>query len=177
MLMSRVVMDCGHMALTDMYRGICMAEKVSPLIIKRDMVKQVADVFTEAFQNDPLLSWIIPEDLSRRSLLPLFFNFRVLHGLRYGEVHATSPNVEGAAICLPHTQTNMTRWKMLLNGAMSFSRKADQVTLQRLQAFGAYADELHHQYTPFPHRILFLIGVRPELQGQGYAPTTSELDV
>ena len=54
-------------------------------------------------------------------------------------------------------------------GAENFIQKADPITLERLKVFGMYADELHHQYTPFPHWILFLIGVRPELQGRGYA--------
>ena len=142
-----------------------MSEKGSPFLIKRDMVNPVARVFSEAFQHDPLFSWLMPDDHSRRLLLPLFFKFRVRHGLHYGEVHVTSPEAEGAAIWIPHTQTNMTRWKMIRSGGLSFIRNADQVTLQRLQTFGTYADELHYRYTSFPNRILFLLAVRPEKQG------------
>jgi GNAT superfamily N-acetyltransferase len=146
-----------------------MAEALSPLIINRKMMRPVVNVFSEAFHDDPLFSWLMPDASTRRSLLPLFFNFRVRHGLYYGEVHATSTEVEGAAIWIPHTQTDMTRWKMIRSGGLSFIRNAEQVTLQRFQTFGTYADELHHQYASFPHQSLFLIGVHPQKQGQGYA--------
>lgn len=146
-----------------------MAEALSPIAVKRNMVTPVVSVFSEAFQDDPLFSWLMPEECMRRSLLPHFFNFRVRHGLNYGEVYVTSPEVEGAAIWVPHTQTDVSRWKMIHSGGLSFIRNAEQVTLQRLKTYGIYADELHHQYAAFPHLSLFLIGVHPQKQGQGYA--------
>jgi len=145
-----------------------LSERSLPSRIKGNMVDTVTSVFSAAFQNDPLYSWLIPDELARRSLLPLFFNFRVRYGLYYGEVHVTSPAAEGAAIWIPHTQTNMTRWKMIRSGALRFIRKADQVTLQRLKTLGAYADDLHRQHAPFPHWHLSPIAVCPENQGQGH---------
>ncbi len=64
--------------------------KESPFKIRRDMIDPAANALSEAFQNDPLFSWLIPEPLFRCSLLPLFFHYRVQHGLFYGEVYATS---------------------------------------------------------------------------------------
>ena len=54
------------------------------------------------------------------------------------------------------------------SGALGFIKKADKVTIQRIQTLGDYADELHRQYAPFPHWHLSPIAVRPEYQGQGY---------
>ncbi len=146
-----------------------MDKKDSPRRIEKEWVDPAVRTLSEAFKDDPLFTWLMPDETVRRSLLPKFFHYRIMHGRLCGEVYVTSPSVEGIAIWLPHTEIDLTDEIMTKSGAHEFVRAADPMILKRLKTYGIYADDLHRQWAPFPHQILFLLAVRPNLQGQGYA--------
>jgi len=50
---------------------------------------QASEVMARAFQNDPLLKYLVPNDVRRIRLLPSFFGTVVRYCLRYGEVYTT----------------------------------------------------------------------------------------
>ncbi|MGY5856268.1 MAG: hypothetical protein RTS72_06680, partial [Candidatus Thorarchaeota archaeon] len=60
--------------------------------------ERAVDVLTQSFWNDPLNLYFFPDETLRKRFLPVFFEYRLKQGRKYGEVFITSENVEGIAI-------------------------------------------------------------------------------
>ncbi len=57
--------------------------------------KPAVEVLVRAFQNYPLLQYYFPNEAEREKISSYFLSFAVNTGISYGEVYATSPNLEG----------------------------------------------------------------------------------
>ena len=81
-----------------------MTESQGPVRLAAQHINQTAEVLARAFQNDPMLKYLVPDDIRRARLLPSFFGLVVRYCLRYGEVYTTA-NLEGVACWLPPGNT------------------------------------------------------------------------
>ena len=92
------------------------------------------------------------------------------NGVLYGEVYATSANLEGVAAWFPPGKAKITLWRMIRVGGPSlvyfYLRTRDVVS--RVMSYLDYASELQERHAHFPHWYLFPIGVDPVFQGKGY---------
>ena len=66
-------------------------------LIKLDktQVKLAGDIFTKAFSNHPIFDCYFSDKRKKKKYLCYIFYFFVRYGLKYGEVYATSLNMEG----------------------------------------------------------------------------------
>ena len=64
------------------------------LVTKRD-IKRVIETMVQAFSDDPLTDYFIPEPEGRLKFLPRYFNYRVRNGFIDGKIFATSEDIEG----------------------------------------------------------------------------------
>lgn len=140
-----------------------------PVRMGKEKVKQATNTLSRAFRNDELYSYIIPDEVKRNSILPLIFEFRIRYGLSYGEVYASSSEVEGLAIWIPNKNIEMTLWRIAKCGGISLFLKAGKSTMKRLFDLAEYASEIHKKHANFPHWHLSPIGIDPIFQGKGYA--------
>ena len=69
--------------------------------LTRAQTKPSAEVLSRAFHNDPLLQYYFPEELERGKIALYLVSVAVFSGIRYGEIYATSPNLEGVAVWFP----------------------------------------------------------------------------
>lgn len=72
---------------------------------KTDLVL-ASQMLARAFANDPMLAHLIPDAARRRLQAPHMYRCVLRYGLDYGEVVATSPNLESVACGfrrMPHT--------------------------------------------------------------------------
>src|SRR5437764_15344229 len=76
---------------------------------------QASEVMARAFQNDPMLKYLVPDDARRARLLPSFFGTVVRYCLRYGGVYTTA-TLDGMACWLPPDNTTPTIGRMLRIG-------------------------------------------------------------
>ena len=53
-------------------------------------IAESGDVLGRAFFDDPLTTWVLPDDAKRAKILPWFFAKAATVGHRYGEVYTTS---------------------------------------------------------------------------------------
>ena len=88
----------------------------SYLLEKRD-IENASIVLAKAFTNDPLWSLIITDDVDNTKLA-LAFQVPLLFALRYGIIYATSENLEGIAVWLPHKYADMSFWGIIRSGAI-----------------------------------------------------------
>ncbi len=142
-----------------------------PVRLDKSQAKPVVEVLARAFQDDPLFVYLFP-DASRRIMKSShFFRRMVRYGLLYGEVYATSSEMEGVTIWLPSENAGMSPWRMLRAGMLLMMAKLSLSEMRRFMRFAEYATAMHRRLAPFRHQYLAFIGVEPELQGRGYAST------
>jgi len=141
----------------------------NPVRLDKSQVKPAAAVLAGAFQDDPLSVYFFPEVSERRNKLPHFFRVPVHHGVLYGEVYATSPNLEGVAVWLPSGKADMSLWPMVRSGGLSMAFKMGKGGIARAMRYTAYASAVRKRHAPFRHWYLQSIGVAPEFEGKGYA--------
>ncbi len=137
--------------------------------INSDLAKPAVKTLSNAFRDYPLLQYYFPDDLIREKIANNFLSFAVYTGIKYGEVYATSNNLESVAVWLPSKNYPLTFWKLLrsvpISKILGFGRHGGS----KLKSFNEHIEKIHHQHTPFNHCFLQAIGVAPKFQGKGYA--------
>jgi len=117
-------------------------------------------LIAEAFRDLPPSHWLISDEAARREIFPAYFRLYVDHALTSGIVYTTVGR-DAAALWIPvgHEPPDPP------DGYPERLRAATMPWTERFIAFDAELDSHHPAGTP--HHHLALLGVRPDLQGQG----------
>ena len=137
--------------------------------LTKAQVKPAAEVLSKAFHNYTLLQYYFPEESEREKIELYFVSIFSCYGVRYGEVYATSPNLEGIAVWLPPHNYPMTIWRLVQSVPLSIIFGFGRYGGGRMRQFNEYIDAVHQRLAPFGHWFLQVIGVDPQFQGKGYA--------
>ncbi len=135
--------------------------------VRRRDIKKAVEVLTKAFDRDPLTQFMFPNDETRQNRSSHYFKFIISYGLKFGEVYAPSPKIEGLAIWYLSDKYEMTMMKQLRAGGMRLFMKLKKETIRRMLPLGRFSGEMHRKYGHFRHWYLSPIGVDPEYQGKG----------
>ncbi|MDO9579913.1 MAG: hypothetical protein Q7J06_05025, partial [Bacteroidales bacterium] len=103
--------------------------------LTKAQVRPAAGMLARAFQDDPLMAYFFPDASERENRLPYIFEFLIRYGILYGEVYATSPNLEGVAVWLPSEKVDMTPWRMIRSGDFSILFRLGTKSLRRQLAY------------------------------------------
>ena len=125
-----------------------------------------AQVLAEAFQDDPVYRFIIPDDARRERDLPWLFRRVVQYSLLYGDTY-TTPTVEGAASWLPPGGTKLTLGRLIRTGLPAIPLRFGWAAFRRMEDVVAYGDERHKECAQLPHWYLWAIGVKTSSRGKG----------
>ncbi len=121
-------------------------------------VKRLKVVLAEAFYDDPIFGWLMPDEQSRLARLRRFFAIQLRHvALTRGRVW-TSSEVGGAALSMPPGKWR-TPPRAVLAHATTFGLR--QPRAARLLA------AIESRHLREPHYYFADIGVLPEMQGKG----------
>ena len=150
--------------------------------LDRGQQAQASAMLTWAFFEDPKLAYIIRDPSARREKGRYLLEFELRYGMNYGEVYATSPELEGVAVWLPSKYANITTWRAIRSGALRLRKAIGGDLMERLMKFSEFLDISHARQAPYPHSYLFFIGVSPAHQSKGFAtklirPVLDELDM
>ena len=63
-------------------------------------------MLASAFEDFPLFTFLLPEKRNRLEKLKVIFEGYVKHGLRYGQVYATSQKYEAVAVLYNYQEIN-----------------------------------------------------------------------
>jgi ribosomal protein S18 acetylase RimI-like enzyme len=147
-----------------------MVDQMGDLIrLGKDRIGEASGMLTQAFFNDPKLTYVLPEEQGRMERGKHLLNFELNYGMIYGSVYATSPTLEGVAVWLPSSKSAITFWRALRSGGMTLQKNLGKETMKRLMNFSDQVDSYHLRHAPGPHCYLFFIGVDPVSQGKGFA--------
>jgi GNAT superfamily N-acetyltransferase len=130
-------------------------------------------MLARAFQDYPPYMYYIADAEKRRRHLPAVLNVSVQLGIRYGNVYATSPNLEGVIITMPHPGGGYSFWRLVRSGVLvsmlgSIFRIGLSVGERMGQIEGTIA-QAHEELLADPHIYVMQVGVDPPEQGKGYA--------
>jgi len=131
--------------------------------------KKAVDVLTKSFWNDPLNLYFFPDENLRKRFLPVFFEYRLKQGRKYGEVFITSENVEGIAIWRYSKTIDSTLWRDIRTGGLKLLRMYGRSLLNLMMEVNEFTGKRRTKYATSPYMHLGPISVDPELQKQGYA--------
>lgn len=159
-----------------------MSNDIEGLIrLNKSDAKHAVEVLAKAFQNYPLLQYYFPNKFEREKISSHFLSFAVFTGISYGEVYATSSNLEGVAVWIPSTNYPVTFWGLLRSVPLSVIFGFGSHGGFKMRRLGEYIDTVHQRLIPYKHWFLQTIGINPEFQNKGYGskllrPMISRID-
>jgi len=140
--------------------------------LKKSHVKAAGEMLARAFQDHPLFAYFVPNTLQRQRKSPYIFEALLRYNVSYGEVYATSPNLEGVAGWLHSEKAQITPWRIIraMDPVILFNySKVGKEILSRTTSYDNYVSSKHKSHAPFRHWYLSFLGVDPMFQGKGYA--------
>jgi GNAT superfamily N-acetyltransferase len=126
----------------------------------------VAETLSAAFHDDPVFVWLHP-GADRAEKIRFFFDRTVDVLARHDDTWAAGPDVDGAALWVPHGSAPMSDEEGEAFGAALAERAGADA--ERLFALMTVMEQ-HHPHEP--HEYLWFLGVHPERQGRGVGSAT-----
>ena len=127
--------------------------------------KQVVWTLARAFQDDPALSWILPDPDIRRRILPRFFGIMAEQSQRHGSVFSSVKSEAGALWYPPGDVEAGDHWRVRLWDNLRFAGLFKRALPRGLKV----AEAMHARHPdPQPYHYLRYVGVAPEAQGKGW---------
>jgi ribosomal protein S18 acetylase RimI-like enzyme len=122
-------------------------------------------VLAEAFMEDPIFGWLIPNDARRQARLRHYFGIELLRfALPHGHVETTD-ELAGEMLCLPPGRWRVPLRATLLHGTVF------GVRVPKAASLGATMEWRHMRLASGPHYYVRDIGVHPDTQGRGLGST------
>jgi ribosomal protein S18 acetylase RimI-like enzyme len=125
---------------------------------------RLALALASAFQDDPVITWVFPDEQRRRAVLPAFMDFRLRRlAFPHDQVWMTGDGAAAAAWLPPPGRALESRWQRLrlLPPLVRFLGLRTASVLGGLNRM-----EERHPHGP-PHWYLFILGAERAAQGQG----------
>jgi len=151
-----------------------MLSKEDIITLDKTQVKAAGEVLGRALKDDPVSVWDIPDKEKRHAVMKHVFQMTSCLGVKYGETHATSPNLEGIAVWLPYINK---KYKLLINiGCLLKSKmyKLGREAQKRIKPIEEHSTKVHREFVPGDHWYLQTLGVEPTHQGKGYGSLLME---
>jgi ribosomal protein S18 acetylase RimI-like enzyme len=151
-----------------------MLSKEDIIALDKTQVKAAGEVLGRALKDDPVSVWDIPDTEKRHAVMKHVFQMTSCLGVKFGETHATSQNLEGIAVWLPYINKE---YKMIVNIGCLFKAKTYKLGMEaskRIKPIEEYSTKVHREFAPEDHWYLQTLGVEPSHQGKGYGSLLME---
>jgi len=137
--------------------------------LRRGELGAAAQMCARAFRTAPHVKHFFPDRHRRDVDAAALFRMRIRYGLRFGEVHVSSPKLEGIAVWIPSEHATMTMWKQIRSGGIGLFRTVGAEAVARMTRVAEHNDRLRAQQMPGIHSFLAILAVDPEHQHRGHA--------
>jgi ribosomal protein S18 acetylase RimI-like enzyme len=137
--------------------------------LDRSHAKAAIETLVKAFRNEQPFLYYFPDEVKRERIATPLISMAVFSALRYGEVYATSHDMEGIATWMPSENYPITFWRALHAIPLSVTLRFASYGGYSLKRFGQYIDSVHARLAPFKHMYLESLGVDPQFEGKGHA--------
>ncbi len=137
------------------------------IALDRKDVEQAAEVCAAAFYEGPYTRFLFPDLGDRNRCVRSRFQRMLLNAVLFGELYATSEEMEGIMSLLPHPPPRVSPWTRFRARGLRSIHYTPPVR-ERVATGTTYLTERHAYHMPGPHLKLETLAVRPELQGRGF---------
>ena len=151
-----------------------MLSKKDIITLNKTQIKAAGEVLGRALKDDPVSVHDIPDKEKRHAVMKYVFQMTSCLGVKYGETHATSYNLEGIAVWLPYINK---KFKMTLDIGCMLKSKMYKLGIQsskRIKTIEEHSTKVHREFVPGDHWYLQTLGVEPDHQGKGYGSLLME---
>ena len=128
---------------------------------KKDLEKTV-NVLTDAFAEESMWKEVFNDEEKNHALTEVMVRFC----LKYGNVVATSENIEGVMALAPYDKA-MTAWRIIRSGAFLLSMKISKEA-KMMEVLTNAVEEAKKSLNLAPYIHLLIMGVSQKFQGKGY---------
>ena len=133
--------------------------------LQRRSIDRAALTLQRAFSPDPLFTWVFPDAATRPAALQRFMRVPLEYGLRYGKV-TTSHDARAICMWLP-PGPGVSVPRMIRSGMLGVPFRTGFGPFVKFMTANEIMDKIHKARVSEPHWYLMIVGVDPELQGQG----------
>ncbi len=130
--------------------------------LTKKQVKLAGEVLGRALCDDPFIMYLIPDEERRRRLVKHIYQMTTCLGVRYGEVYANSPNLEGVATWHYYKELHEEKfWGFLLCFIKGKFYKLGMGLAKKYKPMEEYMHKVHKELVPGEHWYLYVLGVDP----------------
>ena len=116
-----------------------------------------------AYSDDPMMEKFMKEEDKRRAQFEVMTRFC----LKYGNVFASTDNIEGVMAIVPHDKGDMTGWRILRSGGFFIGLKLASLR-KIMEASSKALEEAKKDLDIGPYIFLFIMAVSQDFQGKGF---------
>lgn len=133
--------------------------------LQRGSIDRASITLERAFSPDPLFTWVFSDPATRPAALQRLMRVPLACGVRYGSV-ITSHDAMAVCVWIP-PGPGMTIPRMIRSGMLGVPFRTGVGPFGKFMSANDVMDKIHKARAPEPHWYLCVVGVDPELQGQG----------
>ena len=147
-----------------------MSSKIDDLYkLQKTDLKKAGEILAYAFQEDPVWKKFIEDYIKKDHISSCIFESPIHYSWKYGEVYASSRNLEGIIAWLPNTTADLTFWRMMRSGAIKAGKKMGIKASKKMgQIFKPTEEDRHKNMKDRAYIYILIVGVNPEYQKQGF---------
>jgi ribosomal protein S18 acetylase RimI-like enzyme len=150
----------------------CQKENDMLYNIHKSDIPKASAVLADAFRHDPLWDTFFEGESHREGKLRACFESPIRYCYTFGEVYASSENLEGIAAWVPGNLSYMTMWRMIRSGAIWAGIRIGMNAGKKMRPVFAPLERDRKKHMSGRSFIyLLVIGVAIEFQGQGFGGT------
>lgn len=137
--------------------------------VKKDEISKAAVVLADAFKDDPLFKKIFEKDVHESQNNTHIEKMFLKYCIKYGEVYASSENLEGIMAITQDKNSYMPMWRLIRSGAIfPFLRIGLKSFIKMARTLGPIDEVRKKQMKHKSFIYILIIGVSAENQGKGY---------
>ena len=140
-----------------------------PLRLRGRDVPSAARMCARAFLDAPHVVYFFPGEEWRERDSVALFQMRIRYGLRYGEVHVSSEDLEGIAVWIPRERASLTLWRQIRAGGTRLYRTVGSDAVARMTHVAEHNERLRRDHVAGRHWFLSILTVDPAHQHRGHA--------
>jgi len=142
--------------------------------VNRSLIKSAAETLASAFEIDPLLAYLMPDDAMRRRVLPHMMEANLRLTLPYEGTWALreSGKVIGVIAAIPPGGYPYPLWReMMFNWRIFWNPNPWTPPLARFLRVMTYSNVWAKMHMKKPHWYVYIVGVHREHHGRGHGRT------
>lgn len=144
-------------------------QNTSVVHLEKSQIDAGIEVFIRAFDRDPSFRYFCGDrETARQKCWRLIAQLTLRYCEPFQHIYTTSDSLKGIAVWLPPGEYPVDYWRLLQLGSYALPFQVQFSRLGQFISLFNTIEKLHKQDVPEPHWYLWMLGIAPEFQNQGF---------